>query len=441
VSSDDAASTTDTTPSTAARAAVPARLQKLLAEPKGKLSYRAGEAFLLHVFWETPSAAAADQLLDALARCAAATRRDTPATPTYFFRRVVTDDSEDGTEEGTPSVYGDTPRRVSQHAHLAQAIKRMRVGMPAGAVASELRRRGLTDPSLLHLSLEDALPASLQLRPVGVECTEVYLDERAFMEHVGSRDYLDSYGAVMNPALMNAQNTLRLGTPPQKLVDTILDPSLKCTEASTHEQGVWRLGAAKAMALRSAAAAAAAAAPDSSSVAAPAAAAAADDLQSLRYAVLLSLDVANAAADDDAAAAATAAAVSASLPASFLAGCTSCVSFLHARRPRTTRLLVIWGQQGATPTAERLAPLAALRPLRGEAHLQLMEQQPPPQQPPVAAGSSTNQPPSAVACGAAAVAALKSALSAAGLSHVLVNGSRSVGYVLHERAPDLRVEG
>lgn len=64
----------------------PTALQRLLDAPKGQLDYSPGEAFMLHVFWETPGIEAASKLLAALRQCAAATHRDTPCVPTYFFR-------------------------------------------------------------------------------------------------------------------------------------------------------------------------------------------------------------------------------------------------------------------------------------------------------------------------------------------------------------------
>mmetsp|Transcript_35762 Transcript_35762/g.93806 ORF Transcript_35762/g.93806 Transcript_35762/m.93806 type:complete len:206 (-) Transcript_35762:321-938(-) len=165
----------------------PTALQRLIQEPKGKIDYAPHEAFLLHVFWQAPSEAAAAELLAALQRCATATHRDTPCVPTYFFRRVEQDD-----EIGV----GAPPATVGEHPQLAEAHKKLRVGIPRPAVVADLTRRGI-DPALLNLDPSAPLPAELQAaRPVAVEFTELYLDERAFMEHAGSRDYLEAYGQV-----------------------------------------------------------------------------------------------------------------------------------------------------------------------------------------------------------------------------------------------------
>ena len=64
-----------------------------------------------------------------------------------------------------------------------------------------------------------------------MECTELYLDERAFFEHAGSRDYLDAYGGVMQPRLMDQRPiTLSMGSPTAKLCEQVLEPMLKAVK-------------------------------------------------------------------------------------------------------------------------------------------------------------------------------------------------------------------
>eukprot|EP00292_Cryptomonas_paramecium_P011635 CAMPEP_0113719592 /NCGR_PEP_ID=MMETSP0038_2-20120614/35920_1 /TAXON_ID=2898 /ORGANISM="Cryptomonas paramecium" /LENGTH=316 /DNA_ID=CAMNT_0000648021 /DNA_START=89 /DNA_END=1036 /DNA_ORIENTATION=+ /assembly_acc=CAM_ASM_000170 len=215
----------------------PTALQRLIQEPKGKIDYAPHEAFLLHVFWQAPSEAAAAELLAALQRCATATHRDTPCVPTYFFRRVEQDD-EIGVavptyffrrvEQDDEIGVGAPPATVGEHPQLTEAHKKLRVGIPRPAVVADLTRRGI-DPALLNLDPSAPLPAELQAaRPVAVEFTELYLDERAFMEHAGSRDYLEAYGQVISPAMQGrAPVTVRLGTPVASVVDKILEPMLK----------------------------------------------------------------------------------------------------------------------------------------------------------------------------------------------------------------------
>ncbi|KAF2682046.1 hypothetical protein K458DRAFT_433043 [Lentithecium fluviatile CBS 122367] len=193
----------------------PTALERLIAEPKGKTTYKLGQAFLLHVFWECPSLSAARTLLQALGKCAAATHRDTPCVPIYFFRIAP----------NNASLCGPGPRTIDDHPALHTALRKLRVGVPRPAVLADLARRGL-DPKLLDLDPSAELPEKLKQRPVAVECTELYLDERAFNEHAGSRDYLAAYGAVMDPALQNRHCTVRVGSPNEFLIERVLEPML-----------------------------------------------------------------------------------------------------------------------------------------------------------------------------------------------------------------------
>ncbi|KAM0713713.1 hypothetical protein Q7P37_010675 [Cladosporium fusiforme] len=208
----------------------PKTLQQLLDEPKGKTKYKTGQAFMLHVFWETPSLEAAQKLLSALKSCAVATHRDTPCVPSYYFRMS--------------SIEADTvsrrPLTAGEHPKLAKAHQKLQVGVPRAAVVADLVRRDI-DTALLDLKPTDALSAHAQLSPVMVECTEVYLDERAFFEHAGSRDYLQAYGEVMAPGLHNKATTVRLGTPTAYIVDKILSPMLKeIAEPLAENCAVWK---------------------------------------------------------------------------------------------------------------------------------------------------------------------------------------------------------
>lgn len=216
----------------------PARMsfKERLAAPKGHLDYQPDQAVLLHVFWEAPSMEAALTLLRGLQQCAEATKRDTPCTVTYIFRIVQIDND---LASPPPSTLQDIPAYVGAHRNL-------KFGTPRPVVEQEIRKRGL-DVSALDLLVTSAdasvpipLPPSLQnkIQPVYLEFTEAYLDERAFMEHAASRQYLDGYAVVMNPAAFyRTPVTYRLGTPTQNLIDTILEPVLKDTPLSMIPNG------------------------------------------------------------------------------------------------------------------------------------------------------------------------------------------------------------
>jgi hypothetical protein len=290
---------------------IPTTLRALLACTKGKLAHEPGQAFLLHVFWEAPSAAAGQQLLAALQRCADATHRDTPCVPTYFFRTCPVD------QELCPTP----PQTVGEHAKLRDARKRLRMGVPAPAVHAGLAKLGI-DPALLELDDAAPLPPALRgAQAVRLEFTEVYLDERAFVEHAGSRDFLDGHGAVMNPALMaGVPVTLRLGTPAPGLVERILEPVLR-ERVAPLPPGCFLWRAPLAGTVRSG------------------------------EPVLVSLDF-----DER-----EPAAVAAAFPPDSLEGVTSWAVFPHALREGTARLLAF----AVSLSPALLAAAAALRPARG----------------------------------------------------------------------------
>jgi len=295
----------------------PTALQRLIDEPKGNTDHLAGEAFILYVFWEAPTHEAAHNLLSALARCAAATRRDTPCVPTYFFR------ISNNTDLCRPA-----PKTIEEHPQLMAALAKIKRGVPLPAVRADLVRRGL-DPSLLDLDPKTELPSKLQEKPVALEFTELYLDERAFNQHAGSRDYLDAYGEVMNPGFQNCPpKTVRLGTPSASLVEKILEPMLhEIVIPQIEGSTLWRRPQAC-------------------------------DIKG--SALFLSLDVLHDGDDSATARLAT------QLSSKFLGYCTTCMSFAHPLREGTGRLICT---MASCPPQEILAELKSLRPVRGEAFI------------------------------------------------------------------------
>ncbi|KAK4204645.1 hypothetical protein QBC40DRAFT_272664 [Triangularia verruculosa] len=289
--------------------AEPKSLQRLLAEPKGKITFLPGQAFLLHVFWEAPHMAAAEKVLAALARCADATHRDTPCVPTYYFRISALD----------ADLVSKRPSTISQHRQLGDAFKKLKVGVPRPAVEADLVRRGI-DPKLLDADFDSPLPEPMQEKPVMLELTELYLDERSFYEHAGSRDYLDAYGEALKPGLQNTQTTIRLGTPTSEIADNILGPMLdeKVVLIPTGCE-LWRRPEAK---------------PDAGS--------------------FLSMD-ASGSVDE----------VVGKLPASLREDSTTCVGFAHPLRDATVRVLCFLPD---LPSPETLQDLRAIGPRALEVH-------------------------------------------------------------------------
>jgi hypothetical protein len=160
--------------------------------------------------------------------------RDSPCVPLYFFRISRNDQS----------LCAEAATHVSHHPHLRNAHKKLAVGVGRAAVENDLRMRGI-DPVHLDLGLDDPLPEALVTSPVAVECTELYLDEKAFYDHMGSREYLDAYGKVTSLALQSKRpTTLVFGTPAAEVGEKILTPILQAQETPVFSTrggcSVWR---------------------------------------------------------------------------------------------------------------------------------------------------------------------------------------------------------
>ncbi|KAL6054000.1 ABM domain-containing protein [Balamuthia mandrillaris] len=296
-------------------------LQSLLAAPKGNLAFTPGTAFMLHVFWEAPSMEAAQELLAGLKQCARATHRDTPCVPTYLFR-ISTNDAD---------KCAPAPNTMNDHPHIRSALKKLQVGVPLPAVRAELLKRRI-DPDFVaafssDISLDAELPQQLQTSPVRVEFTEVYLDERAFMEHAGSRDYLDGHATVMNPALhYSVPVTIRMGNPTTYLVEGILEPVLNENVAPLIEGcSVWQPVKHGA---------------------------------NVSAASFLSVDVDSCSPEE---------AMTRLQPSGIRDYCTTIVAFSHPLRPSTSRIMCVLPSLPPQPVLDGFAN--ELRPARGEVHM------------------------------------------------------------------------
>jgi hypothetical protein len=282
---------------------------------------------------------------------------------TYFFR-ISSNDTE----------LCEKVLTVGRHPQLIAAKKKILRGANPQAVNAELLKRKI-DPNLLIAGDSTELPLSQQLNPVAVEFTEVYLDERAFMEHAGSREYLDGYSVVMNPAMHNrTPQTTRLGTPSDNIIETILEPVLHENVAPLCDGcTIWRKP------------------------------------ETVTSSTFLSLDFTlseHCSSVDEAVA---------TLPKDFKTECISCVAFSHPLRENTVRLMCVLPH---VPSVEALGSLASVRPARGEVYVT-----------PCAPGESTDS----------TVEDFRAMLQQVGLSEVILVLSKSAvaGYVLHEKVCEL----
>jgi hypothetical protein len=72
--------------------------------------------------------------------------------------------------------------------------------------------------------------------PVVLDCTEIYLDNRAFSNHAMSKDYLNAYSTLMQPFRSLEVHTVVAGTPTIGIWNRVLEPMLKARRAAGPER-------------------------------------------------------------------------------------------------------------------------------------------------------------------------------------------------------------
>ena len=207
--------------------------QKRLAEPKGWVEYNPNETFVIHVQWVVANRAAADEMLAALHRCAEATLRDAPPVVSYFFR-ISHDQRLAESMKKAVATIGDHPQYKKKYKLAA-------MNMPLQLITAGCERDGLSPapfhegwPSDTAMTAERA--AQVGFDPVVLDCTEIYLDNRAFFNHSASMDYQDAYWVLMQPYRSLASHVVVAGSPSAGVWDRVLEPSLKARRAEGDER-------------------------------------------------------------------------------------------------------------------------------------------------------------------------------------------------------------
>lgn len=112
-------------------------MRYLFEAAKGKVAYNGSETFMMHVDWETASLDAAREMQGGLRRCARATHRDTPCTPTYFFR-ISAHDSRDCVTRAAQTL--------AELPAWKEGQRMLQCGVPLPAVEHACRLRGWSLP-------------------------------------------------------------------------------------------------------------------------------------------------------------------------------------------------------------------------------------------------------------------------------------------------------
>eukprot|EP00298_Acanthocystis_sp_HF-20_P008678 c17829_g1_i1.p1 GENE.c17829_g1_i1~~c17829_g1_i1.p1 ORF type:complete len:408 (+),score=90.65 c17829_g1_i1:145-1368(+) len=196
--------------------------QILMEAPKGGKEYNPKKSFSLHVNWVVRSPKAAKEMIEkGFKPCAQATLRDSPTTLAYFFRIAK--------DQTLAKKLKDEVKTIGQHPHYQPIFKSLEMGLPRMAMEMKMRLGGI-DPTPLSWSPTELLSGheeELDFDPVVLECTEVYLDDRAFYEHGASPEWQKGFQDINKAVRSLKPTTYCIGNPSDDIWERTLDSFLK----------------------------------------------------------------------------------------------------------------------------------------------------------------------------------------------------------------------
>lgn len=205
-------------------------MQQILDAPKGGLEFNPNHSFALHVMWVLRSPTAAKEMIEkGFLPCADACKRDTPTTLTYLFRV--------SRDQRLAQKFKSEVKTIGQHPHYQPVFKSLEMKIPRAALESKLKAGGINTAPLDWSTTEliEGHEKELDYDPIVLECTELYLDARAFYEHALSRDWLKHSPEIWHTSRSLKPTTFCVGQPTQKIWDETLESSLKAIRFSPDE--------------------------------------------------------------------------------------------------------------------------------------------------------------------------------------------------------------
>lgn len=194
---------------------------------KKKVTYHPDESYLIHVQWIVLNKKVAIEMIEGLRKCANATHRDTPPVLCYFFR--ISHDQSLATK------MKEDVKTIEQHPHYIKAYRMLGMNMDQSTLIAKCEREGISPIPLIQNWPRDEPIAphadELQFDPVVIDLTELYLDNRSFIDHVGSKDYMDGYSVLMSAHRSLQPYSSVTGTPTVNAWEKILEPVLKARRA------------------------------------------------------------------------------------------------------------------------------------------------------------------------------------------------------------------
>lgn len=196
--------------------------QLLVESEKGHKEYNPYQSFSLNVKWIVRSKKAAQEMIEkGFEPCSKCTQKDTPTTITYIFRISQ--------NQSLATKFKNEIKTIRQHPHYFSAFKSIDMGIPKPAIEHKLMQGGINlaplswDPETLIEEHKE----ELDFDPVVLECTEIYLDNRSFYEHIASNEWMKASAEINKPSRSLKPITYCIGSPSDNIWQKAIEPSLK----------------------------------------------------------------------------------------------------------------------------------------------------------------------------------------------------------------------
>lgn len=209
-------------------------LSRRWTKEKGYVTYHPDETYLIHVQWIVLNKKVAKEMIEGLRKCANATHRDTPPVLCYCFR--ISHD------QSLAAAMKEEVKTIEQHPHYIKAYRMLGMNMDPSVMIAKCEREGISSlPLTQNWRRDEPIQPhldELQFDPVVIDLTELYLDNRSFIDHVGSKDYMEGYSVLMSPHRSLQPYSAVTGTPTPGCWEKVLEPVLKARRANSRLEGL-----------------------------------------------------------------------------------------------------------------------------------------------------------------------------------------------------------
>lgn len=196
---------------------------KRMAKVKGYTTFNPKESFIIHCQWVVTNRVIAQEMMEALKKCSFATSRDAPPVLCYFFRISL--------DQSLAIEMKQKTKIIQQHPHYSKAFRMINMNMDINNILTKCERECIsTIPIKDNWSMDEPIELHqdiLEFDPVVIDLTELYMDNRSFVDHAQSKDYMEGYSVLLSPHRSLQPHTVVTGAPTPRMWEGLLEPILK----------------------------------------------------------------------------------------------------------------------------------------------------------------------------------------------------------------------